>query len=435
MAAARDVEDADFDKLSEAELMALAAGGSAEMAAGMMRGADGTIEKSAAVLEGEENQTRFEAERQALSDALTAVAQELTHDQTVAERSSDDEGENEEVDAEGMGQPCGTVESTWGGEASEWVLEKIVRRRQSAHRGDRVHSEESDNEDAAWEYCCVWRGHGEAPTWERRGFLRDLGYGREVTAYDAEHKAHYRKTSRLRPQKPPRSQLDEQEKRKAEKMLRRSVAATVAMFAEQISTVTHRYLDPIIAKFIDFNRDTRYVQLCDGREAAALVLKIIADVNTTGAYVESIKFVHPPVLRTVINNVTHSKVKMLYHGTTTSRAAKAIAAIGLVVPGQGNNVKVANGSAFGVGIYTADTPATPVGYARDGDLFVCVGLTQRSTSVTATPQGWYVFAERELVAPFLHLRISRSFPPRANFDVSMIPYSGLPSFSAPVVFL
>jgi hypothetical protein len=217
MATDRHGDDVDLDQLTEEELMALAAGGSADMAAGLLRGADGTIEKSAEVQESERRQAQYTQERQALEEALAAGARELDDaDSAAAEEGADEQAEEEDEEEEGMGQPCGTVESTWGGEASDWVLEKIVRRRKNSG-GGRIASADlgdADDEDVAWEYCCVWRGYAE-PTWERRGFLRDLGYGPDVAAYDAEHKAHYRKTSRLRPQKPARRLLGNERRRGA----------------------------------------------------------------------------------------------------------------------------------------------------------------------------------------------------------------------------
>jgi hypothetical protein len=44
------------------------------MAAWMQHGADGTIQKSAVMLEDEQSQTRFEGEWQAPVDALTTAA-------------------------------------------------------------------------------------------------------------------------------------------------------------------------------------------------------------------------------------------------------------------------------------------------------------------------------------------------------------------------
>jgi hypothetical protein len=128
--------------------------------------------------------------------------------------------------------------------------------------------------------------------------------------------------------------------------------------------------------------------------------------------------------------------RLVYHGTGTNQAAKAIAKVGLVIPGEGNDVKVANGTAHGAGIYTADTPNTPCSYARQGDLFACVGVTGLGpTLVTAASSGWFIFRRRELVAPFLHIRISKDGmhcpTPTVSFAVSA--HGKIANFIAPTI--
>jgi hypothetical protein len=83
------------------------------------------------MLEDEQSQTRSEGERQAPVDALTTAAHERTRDQASAEHSIDDDDEHPKDD----GAPRGTMESTWGGEASHWAREAL--RRQCVHSGGR----------------------------------------------------------------------------------------------------------------------------------------------------------------------------------------------------------------------------------------------------------------------------------------------------------
>jgi hypothetical protein len=432
MATDRHGDDVDLDQLTEEELMALAAGGSADMAAGLLRGADGTIEKSAEVQESERRLAQYVQERQALEEALAAGARELDDvDPAAAEEGAEEQAEEEEEDEEGMGQPCGTVESTWGGEASDWVLEKIVRRRKNSG-GGRIASADlgdADDEDVAWEYCCVWRGYAE-PTWERRGFLRDLGYGPEVAAYDAEHKAHYRKTSRLRPQKPARRLLgtkDDAVQERARLRKQQEAARKASDFVCQASAAVDRqpYAAMLCSSLPSSYSSERVLSLCkDVRNGAgaALVMRVLQDLAACNVLATSMEFICPKVVDTVLDNAAGRACTLVYHGTGTNRAAKAIAKVGLVIPGEGNSVKVANGTAHGVGIYTADTPSTPCGYARQGDLFACVGVTGAGpTLVMAASAGWFIFRRRELVAPFLHIRISKdtvySPTPTVNFAV------------------
>jgi hypothetical protein len=100
-----------------------------------------------------------------------------------------------------------------------------------------------------------------------------------------------------------------------------------------------------------------------------------------------------------------SDVRIVYHGTR-QESAEAIAEIGLVVPGQGNGVTVANGSSYGVGIYTAESCETPVGYAFQGDLFVCLGNVTKTRGCTNPLGDWRIFTDRELVTPIIRLKFT-----------------------------
>jgi len=63
---------------------------------------------------------------------------------------------------------------------------------------------------------------------------------------------------------------------------------------------------------------------------------------------------------------------LCYHGTRRENL-QSILKMGLVVPGQGNDVKVVNGSAYGLGIYLAIDPGISFGYS-DGVMFLCCAL-------------------------------------------------------------
>jgi hypothetical protein len=331
------------------------------------------------------------------------------------------------------------VESTWGGEASDWVLEKIVRRRKNSG-GGRIASADlgdADDEDVAWEYCCVWRGYAE-PTWERRGFLRDLGYGPDVTAYDAEHKAHYRKTSRLRPQKPARRLLETNLDAATRLRKQQEAARKASDFASQASSaMDEQPYAAILCSRIGSGHSQLILSLCKGVQnsaGAALIMRILQDLAACNVLATSIEFICPKLVHNVLDNAAKGACRLVYHGTGTNQAAKAIAKVGLVIPGEGNNVKVANGTAHGVGIYTADTPSTPCGYARQGDLFACVGVTGAGpTLVTAASLGWFIFRRRDLVAPFLHIRISKDgmYSPTAKVNFAVSAHGEISNFIAP----
>jgi hypothetical protein len=65
---------------------------------------------------------------------------------------------------------------------------------------------------------------------------------------------------------------------------------------------------------------------------------------------------------------------------------------GLRIPGTGG-VRVVNGSAYGVGIYTANNPQTSVGYTRGVNMmFVCVGARfVRLVSRILAASRWFAF--------------------------------------------
>lgn len=71
------------------------------------------------------------------------------------------------------------------------------------------------------------------------------------------------------------------------------------------------------------------------------------------------------------------EVKPAFHGTNAANL-DSIFSLGLVIPGQGNKVKVANGQAHGLGIYTAtlDNPMLSWGFARGTSrpMLVCAVL-------------------------------------------------------------
>jgi hypothetical protein len=367
------------------------------------------------------------------ADALTAARAEHIRGFMVAmtgggEGVADEHNEEDDED-EGMGAPCGTVESTWGGEASEWVLERIVKRRKSrtnhygGRRGDVDVDDagEADEDDAAWEYCCAWRGYAEA-TWERRGFLRDLGYGREVATYDADHKAYHPKARRHRQPAAvhnPWANLGDPTPPPAREPFEWGDAETMAAFVAELEAAVegNELFDEVDQLMHDVvNSRSDHSSKAAGRATHALVglaLQAILEVNQVSACankVTRVSFIAPtsawPFLERIrlVTNA-NSNVRIVYHGTQEA-SAEAIAKIGLVVPGQGNGVTVANGCAYGVGIYTAESCETPVGYAYQGDLFVCLGNV-KNVGCTNPMADWRIFTDRELVTPIIRLKFTR----------------------------
>jgi len=103
-----------------------------------------------------------------------------------------------------------------------------------------------------------------------------------------------------------------------------------------------------------------------------------------------------------------------WHGTD-EKNLDSIYTQGLVVPGRGNSVRVANGSAYGLGIYTAKSfnPSLSLSYARGRTrrLLVCGVLDNKnSTDVKDTGSALVVFDPRR-VAPLFEATADMRAPP------------------------
>eukprot|EP01059_Diplonema_ambulator_P011074 TRINITY_DN21042_c0_g1_i1.p1 TRINITY_DN21042_c0_g1~~TRINITY_DN21042_c0_g1_i1.p1 ORF type:complete len:433 (+),score=95.66 TRINITY_DN21042_c0_g1_i1:72-1370(+) len=91
---------------------------------------------------------------------------------------------------------------------------------------------------------------------------------------------------------------------------------------------------------------------------------------------------------------------MLFHGTDRTNLG-GIVKEGLKIPGKGNAVRVANGSAYGVGIYTGAYPSVSIPYSRGSPyVFVCAGLISgRFSTSVRQPGSMMVFYDEALVLP------------------------------------
>ena len=90
-------------------------------------------------------------------------------------------------------------------------------------------------------------------------------------------------------------------------------------------------------------------------------------------------------------------------------------------------MRVANGSAYGLGIYTSESLSTPMSFAGSTEsLFVCLGVSDGS-GVKNACNGFFVFSEDWLVAPVLRVQHTCSQPP----NVTPGPYAGTFRVSAP----
>ncbi|KAJ9460341.1 hypothetical protein DIPPA_24571 [Diplonema papillatum] len=100
---------------------------------------------------------------------------------------------------------------------------------------------------------------------------------------------------------------------------------------------------------------------------------------------------------------------MLFHGTRLESISSIINQ-GFCIPRQGpGGVAVVNGSAHGVGIYTATTPEVSLNYAHGNCMFVCAGLVGGSYWTTTKNVGQVcVFFQRNRVVPCFLVKFESS---------------------------
>jgi hypothetical protein len=121
------------------------------------------------------------------------------------------------------------------------------------------------------------------------------------------------------------------------------------------------------------------------------------------------------------NNHSGTKVApvLCFHGTATNNI-ESILQHGLLVPGEGNNIKVSNGSAYGKGIYLSVDPAVSIPFCKGGNkMFVCACLL--GSKFVTSPNGSIIVAfENSHVMPcFVITFASQQYlpPPPTSFPV------------------
>ena len=228
-----------------------------------------------------------------------------------------------------------------GGDDEEWVLEKILKRRA---RGD-----------SEWIYLCKWKWYAD-PTWEGRTLLEDEGWGRMLDAFDATKlPAERQRQPRVAPLPKPKPKS----KIFAPTALEQLYTDSLKQVCEQFSILQCNVV--------------RYAAV----ENTDLEQRFLNTLSSHG-------WDHCPTL--------------LYHGTRRVNILP-ICESGLLIPGQGN-VRVLNGSAYGVGIYTARDPGISLGYSADCQMmFVCLGIIGPKITTTKQANDIFVFFDERLLVP------------------------------------
>lgn len=284
-----------------------------------------------------------------------------------------------------------------------------------AYDEDGVH----DALDSAFEYRAVWADGSYS--WERRGWLLDAGYGREVAAVDAaKAPAKPTSTAGARPKKP--SLWERRPKR--HQYIMHMAKANGCVGPTPVAEAPKKPLKPprlpnLIALRKSFERLlpatharllARALGCSDSNVGTALANRLVASMSSCGGEMERFAVTMPRTLAKCAARLDAAdEVVLVYHGTRAG-AVLPICLQGLCVPGS-NGVTVANGSAFGVGIYAAEEPATPLCYARDGGLFVCVAVKTKDEKLAkyVLGCGYRIFFQDHLVVPLVALKVRQNW--------------------------
>ena len=259
-------------------------------------------------------------------------------------------------------------------EEEEWLLESLLRRR--VHHATKQH-----------EYLCKWKWYAQQ-TWEPRLLLEEEGHEKMLDSFDVLHSSLTPRTSKLRPV---------------------FYVKRLANVGDDPMTCLEQYFGNIMGKIQEFFYKAGFV-----------VERVSTIVNEVRAQKFMVRW----------GDVKDSQVPlMLSHGTRKVNIPSIIQH-GLVVPGT-LGVKVLNGSAHGVGIYTARTPFVSQSYTDCGAMFVCVGLVGAQSQRIHMSNDIIVFFGADDVLPVWLVRYS----PRsgtANDAPQRVPYTYFWNSAAPV---
>lgn len=241
----------------------------------------------------------------------------------------------------------------------EWVLENILKRR--VVKGAAATRDDDGNVHPTHEYLCKWKWYAE-PTWESRGAVEELGYVAQLDAFDFE---------RL-PAKCVKLNPGGNEKKNV---------ARAGLLEETLG----------------------------GEDFFRRVLRIFAneDMGIISYAPVGNKDLESQFLRKWSQCPAGFTPAILFHGTRAANIP-SIVKRGLLVPSACNAVRVENGSAYGVGIYSAKCPSYSRSYARDSDaMFVCVGLVGPQYQTVKEVSNIVVFFDPSLIVPLYLVKFDR----------------------------
>eukprot|EP00760_Papus_ankaliazontas_P023024 PhM_4_TR19121/c0_g1_i1/m.66722 len=119
-------------------------------------------------------------------------------------------------------------------------------------------------------------------------------------------------------------------------------------------------------------------------------------------------------------------LEVVFHGTAAANIP-SICCRGLLVPNTVSDVKVSNGSAYGVGVYTARVPNISVSYARNTDLMFVVAAHITDSCLRSTNNNILVFDQAQHVCPIALMRFQSQRDTRPKRSVNVYVLDATPS--------
>eukprot|EP01060_Flectonema_neradi_P032121 TRINITY_DN5047_c0_g1_i1.p1 TRINITY_DN5047_c0_g1~~TRINITY_DN5047_c0_g1_i1.p1 ORF type:complete len:460 (+),score=94.97 TRINITY_DN5047_c0_g1_i1:50-1429(+) len=264
---------------------------------------------------------------------------------------------------------------------TDWVPKKITSRSRSK---------------GVTYYRVEWQRHGD-PTWETEEDLEEEGHGNYILEYKKEQAA-----KRKLPQKLATPGKTVRVKKQRKPKMRKDVEGPPDMFSP--TTYWPDFKDRIEKAF----------------EKCSLVATDIYNICTEQK--------GKAFNRTWKESGTTSVPVLLFHGTKTT-SIENIVRVGFKIPTPSSGIKVVNGSAYGVGIYSARTPSTSTYYTNNEYMFVCAGLVSGNfQSQIKSPGDMVVFFNEALIMPCFLVKWARRYsystiaPPiyHTHFDFNII---------------
>lgn len=345
--------------------VALGANDEESLLMAMQYGEDLVVENSSEWYLGELARCQLHLAANPHLQAVPAAAAGKTTAVDVETQEVSSPDEQPEVDEEGWEEEEGMGAQSYSTrdyaeDDAEWVLESLLRRKPARRDGD----------GSRWVYLCKWKWFAE-PTWESRTLLEEEGYSAQLDAFDTSKlpPAPVYKPTAVKKKLPMHSDLEN-------------------FYPDIMATVR--------GKFKQDNLDIiRFASV----QNAALTKRFLAQYANKAAD-------HCPAV--------------LFHGTRKVNMS-SICRNGLVVPGT-NGVRVLNGSAYGVGIYTAKNPGYSTSYTDTSFMFVCLGLVGPQFTKVKDVSNICVFFDASLVVPMWLVEFQRGPALAAPTRVSQLDF-------------